>query len=125
MAHNFIPTEELVIQTGTQTNEVNAAIEIQPVTVETNEVAKGAKKNPRSPPSCFFMSCFTVSVIPSINTPEYFNYFMIWLISFISSFEIKKLNTSPALTAPFPLILLSNLFVAFEVNWFTNRGKFS
>ena len=77
MAHNFIPTEELVIQTGTQTNEVNVAIEIQPVTVETNEVAKGAKKDPRSPPSCFFMSCFTVSVIPSINTPEYFNYFMI------------------------------------------------
>ena len=36
----------------------------------TNEVAKGANKSPRNPPSCFFISCFTVSVTPSINTPE-------------------------------------------------------
>ena len=31
----FIPTAELVIPTGTQTNEANAEIETQPVTVET------------------------------------------------------------------------------------------
>ena len=31
----FIPTAELVIPTGTQTNEANAEIETQPVFVET------------------------------------------------------------------------------------------
>ena len=35
----------------------------------TNEAAKGANKVSRNPPSCFFISCFTVSVTPSINTP--------------------------------------------------------
>ena len=30
----------------------------------TNEVAKGANKAPRNPPSCFFVSYFTVSVSP-------------------------------------------------------------
>ena len=33
-----------------------------------NEAAKGANKSPRYPPSCFFISWFTVSVTPSINT---------------------------------------------------------
>ena len=32
---NFIPTAELVISTGTQTNEANTEIQTQPVTVET------------------------------------------------------------------------------------------
>ena len=32
---NFIPTAEFVISTGTQTNEANAEIQTQPVTVET------------------------------------------------------------------------------------------
>ena len=36
----------------------------------TNEAAKGANKARRNQPSCFFISCFTVSVIPSINTFE-------------------------------------------------------
>ena len=36
----------------------------------TNEAAIGANKAPRNRPSCFFISCFTVSVTPSINTPE-------------------------------------------------------
>ena len=35
----------------------------------TNEAAKGANKTPRNPPSCFFISSFTISVTPSINTP--------------------------------------------------------
>ena len=35
VAQIFIPTAELVISTGTQTNEANAEIEAQPVTVET------------------------------------------------------------------------------------------
>ena len=43
----------------------------------TNEAAKGAKRAPRNPSSCSFISCFTVSVTPSINSPESFNYFII------------------------------------------------
>ena len=35
----FIPTAVLVISTGTQTNQTNAEIEIQPVTVETKKVS--------------------------------------------------------------------------------------
>ena len=35
----------------------------------TNEAAKGTSKVPRNPPSCFFVSCFTVSVTPSIDAP--------------------------------------------------------
>ena len=71
----------------------------------------------------FFNSCFTVSVNPSINTPESSNDFVIFIISFISSFEINKVNPFPALTAPFPLIFLSNLFIALEVVLLTNPGK--
>ena len=73
----------------------------------------------------FFISCFTVSVIPSINTFESSNDFMILIISFISSFEISKVNPFPALTAPFPLIFLSNLFIAFEAKLLTNPGQLS
>ena len=35
IAQIFIPTAELLIPTGTQTNEANAEIETQPVTTET------------------------------------------------------------------------------------------
>ena len=49
---------------------------------------------------------------------------MISIISFISSFEINKVNLFP-LTAPFPLIFLSNLFIAFEFNLLANTGKLS
>ena len=35
MVQIFIPTEEVVILTGTQTNEANAEIETQQVTVES------------------------------------------------------------------------------------------
>ena len=61
---------------------------------------------------------------PSINTPESSNDFIIFII-FISAFEINKLNPFSALTAPFPLIFLSNLYIAFEVNLLTNPGKLS
>ena len=50
---------------------------------------------------------------------------MILIISFIFSFEINKVNPFLALTAPFPLIFLSNLFIAFEVKLLTNPGKLS
>ena len=47
------------------------------------------------------------------------------IISSISSFEINKKNAFPALTAPFPLIFLSNLFIAFEVKLVINPVKSS
>ena len=70
-----------------------------------------------------FYLCFTVSVTPSINTPESSNDFMILIISFISLMEINKVNPFPAVTAPFPLTFLSNLFIAFEVKLLTNQSK--
>ena len=73
----------------------------------------------------FFISCFAVSVTPSINTPKSSNDFMILLILFISSFEINKVNPFPALTAPFLIIFLADLFIAFEVKLLTNPGKLS
>ena len=39
--------------------------------------------------------------------------------------EINKAQFFPALTAPFPLIFLSNLFIVFEVKLITNPGKLS
>ena len=71
------------------------------------------------------ISCITVSVTPSINTPKSSNDFIILIISFISSLEINKVNLFLALTDPFPLIFLSNLFIIFEVQLFTNSGKLS
>ena len=35
-----------------------------------NEAAKGANKAPRNLPLFFLISCFTVSVNPSVNAPE-------------------------------------------------------
>ena len=71
----------------------------------------------------FLFHCFTVSVTASINTPESSNDIIILIISFISSFEINKVNPFPALTAPFLLIFLLNLFIALEVKLLTNPGK--
>ena len=68
---------------------------------------------------------FYVSVIPSINIFESFIDFKISIKSFISSFEINKVNPFPALTACFPLISLSNWFIASEAKFFTNPGKLS
>ena len=45
---------------------------------------------------------------------------MIMIISFISIFEI---NIFPALTAPFLLIFVSNLFIALEVKLLTNPDR--
>ena len=42
-----------------------------------NEAAKDTNKAARTPLSCFFISCLTVSVTPSINTPESSTDFMI------------------------------------------------
>ena len=90
-----------------------------------DEAPKGANKAPANPPSYFSISCFTASVTPSISTPESSNDFMILIILFISLFEINKVNPFPALTAPFPLIFLSNLFIIVEVKLLTDPSKLS
>ena len=69
----------------------------------------------------FFISSFT----PSINTPESSNDFIIFIISFICSFEINKVNDFPALTALFSLIFLSSLFIPPEAKLPTDPGKLS
>ena len=43
----------------------------------------------------------------------------------MSSFEINIVNPFPALTAPFPLIFLSNLFSTFEVKLLTDPDQLS
>ena len=48
---------------------------------------------------------------------------IILILSFIFSFKTNKVNPFPAQTAPFSLIFLSNLFIAFEVKLVTNPGK--
>ena len=73
----------------------------------------------------FFISCSTVSVTPSMNTAESTNDFMILIISFISLFEINKVNPFPAPSAPFPLIFLLNLFIAFKAKLLTKPDKLS
>ena len=77
----------------------------------------------------FFFSCFTTSVTPSINTPKSSTDFTALIISLISSYEINKVNTFPAVAASFPLVLLSNLFIefetAFEVILLTNASNLS
>ena len=50
---------------------------------------------------------------------------MIWISSIISSFKISKVDPFPALTARFPLVFISDLLIAFEVNLSTNPGKIS
>ena len=92
------------------------------ITGFTNEAVKGANRVPRSSSSCFFSLFFTFSVTPSINTPESSNDFLILIISFISEFRINKVNSFPVLTAPFSLIFLSNLYIAFEVKLPTVPG---
>ena len=53
---------------------------------------------PRNPPSCFLISCFTISLTPPINTPEFSSDFMI-LIS-TPSFRMTKQVPFPALITP-------------------------
>ena len=48
-----------------------------------------------------------------------------FIISFIFSFEISKVNLLPALTAPFPLIFLSHSFIGFEFKLLNYPDKLS
>ena len=88
-------------------------------------MTKGVNKTPRNSLSYFFISCFTVSVTPSISTPEPSIDFITLIILFMFLFEINKVNPFPALAAPSPLIFLSNLSFAFKVKLLTNPDKFS
>ena len=87
-------------------------------------MAESTNKVPRNSPSCSYILYFAVSVGPSIHTPESPNDFMILIKSFISSFEINKVNPFPVLTARFPFFFLLNLFIAFKIKLFINPGKF-
>ena len=69
----------------------------------TNEAAKGAQTAPTNPPFCFFISCFTVSVTPSINTLESSSDFMILIISSIQLFEMNRMNPSFCSRGPFSI----------------------
>ena len=73
----------------------------------------------------FFISCFTVSVTSSIYTLKSSIDFMILITSFMSSFEINKANSFPDVTTPFPLIFLSDSFIAFEAILLINLFKVS
>ena len=68
---------------------------------------------------------FTVSVTPSVKTPEPSYDFMDLMLSFISSFEINKVNRFPALADRFPLVFHSDLFIKFEVKLLTNPDELS
>ena len=66
-----------------------------------------------------------VSVAPSVNIPYSSIHFTILIISFISSFEMNKINSFSALTTPFRYIFLSNLSNTDEVALVSNLGKIS
>ena len=55
-----------------------------------NEAAISAIIAPRNPPSCCFISCFTVSVTPSINRPDFHSGSAVLTISSISSFKMNS-----------------------------------
>ena len=57
------------------------SVTTEEITGCTNEAAKGANKAPRNLPSCFLISCFTVSVTLSVNVPESSTDCMILIIS--------------------------------------------
>ena len=74
-----------------------------------------------------FISWFTTSVTPSINTPESSNEFIMLIKLSILSFKMGKVYPFPDPVNPFPLILLSNLLIPFEAALkailLTNQGK--
>ena len=60
-----------------------------------------------------------------MNTPKSSSFFMIFIISFISSFKINKVNPFTALTAPSGLIFPSNLSSALIGKLLANQDKLS
>ena len=78
----------------------------------TNEMAKHADKASRNPPPSFFYFMFYFFSKFIVHTPKSTKDFMI-LISLMSSFKINQGNPFPVLTAHFPLIFPSYLFIVF------------
>ena len=66
------------------------------------EVPKVPGSIPKYLPYYYFLSCFTESLTPSINTSEFSSDFIILIISSISSNEMTKVIPFPVLTASFP-----------------------
>ena len=78
-----------------------------PVNIFPNiDEPKVPHKIPRNPPSCLFISCFIVSLIPSINTPKFSSDFTILIVSSIFSFEMAKVIAFPALYDSSPTLFL-------------------
>ena len=75
------------------------------------EAAIGAIIALRNPPSCFFISCFTVSVAPSSNRPDFYSGSRFLMIFSISSFEMNIVDLFPALTAPCPLFFFFQIYL--------------
>ena len=71
----------------------------------------------------FFISCFTFSLAPSINKPEFSSDSTILIISSKSSFNINKVSPPPALRGPYLLIFLSNLSNIDEVAFVAKLAK--
>ena len=86
------------------------------VTDSTNKASKSANKRGIIPPSRFLILYFNVSLIPIINTFRSSNDFTTLIISFISLFEMNQVNPFSALTAPFPLVFLSDLYLHLKLN---------
>ena len=63
----------------------------------------------RNPPCSFFILCFTVSLTPSMKTPEFFSDFMILIISSISSLGTTKVIHFPAVPAPALFVAIAAL----------------
>ena len=75
------------------------------------EAAIGAIIALRNPPSCFFISCFTVSVAPSSNRPDFYSGSRFLMIFSISSFEMNIVDLFPTLTAPCPLFFFFQIYL--------------
>ena len=78
---------------------------------------------PRNPLSCYFISCFTISVALSNNRSESSRELTILIKSSISSFEMNKVNLLPPLTTPCSFIVLLTLSNKDNVTLFANLSK--
>ena len=61
---------------------------------------------PGNPSSCFLISCFTVSLTPSINMSPFFINFLILIIWSTSLFKMTKMIHFPGLTTSYQCIFL-------------------
>ena len=69
----------------------------------------------------FFVSCFIVSVVPSINIPDFSSDSTFLAMPSIYSFEMNKANPFPGLTSPLSFILS----IANQADFVSNLGKTS